>query len=60
MKKKKLEKELRKLGWYKEREGANHEKWVNGKGCATSVARHPDVPEIAARAILKLAQKNPG
>ena len=31
MKKTKLEKDLKKLGWYKEREGANHEVWTTGR-----------------------------
>lgn len=60
MKKKQLEKELKKLGWYKYAEGANHEKWTNGKGGKTTVARHNEINEVTAKSIIKTATKYPG
>lgn len=60
MKKKQLEKVLKNLGWYKYAEGANHEKWTNGKGEKTTVPRHNEINEITAKSIIKMAQKSPG
>lgn len=60
MKKKKLEKALKKLGWYKEEEGKRHEKWTNGKGDREGVGRHNDIPEETAKAIIRRATERPG
>ncbi len=58
MKKQKLEKQLKSYGWYKYGEGRNHEKWTNSE-IKTTVPRHPDINEITAKKILKLAKRNP-
>ncbi len=59
MKKKKLERELTKLGWYLKKHGSKHDVWTNGSEEET-VGRHPDIPEYTARKILKTAKKHPG
>ena len=55
MKKRVLEKQLIKYGWWKYGEGSKHEKWTNG-AVQTTLPRHREINEITARAILKLAQ----
>ncbi|NGX57531.1 MAG: hypothetical protein K940chlam3_00423 [Chlamydiae bacterium] len=60
MKKNKIVKELRKFGWDKKREGANHEVWGNGLGQVDYLPRHADVNEFTAKSILKKAKKFPG
>ena len=59
MKKRVLEKKLKEYGWYKYKEGKNHEKWTNGD-IKTTVPRHTDINEITAKAILKLAMQAGG
>ncbi len=59
MKKKQLEKQLKKFGWWRYDEGSNHEKWTNGE-LKTTVPRHREINEITAKAIVKLAKENPG
>ena len=59
MKKRALEKRLKKCGWYKYQEGKNHEKWTNGE-IKTTVPRHTNINEITAKQILKLAEINKG
>lgn len=55
MKKKELEKRLRKLGWNFLREGASHEIWTNGKR-KEQIPRHAEINERLAKAILKKIQ----
>ena len=59
MKKSDIEKQLKKFGWYLEREGGSHEVWTNGE-MKTAVPRHREIKEFTARGILKTAQENPG
>lgn len=59
MKKRKLEKDLTKVGWYLERHGSKHDVWTNGT-IREMVGRHPDIPERTAKKILKTATNNPG
>lgn len=56
MKKKDLEKELKKLGYDKVREGGNHEVWGNGSK-AIAVPRHKEINENTAKSILKSARQ---
>jgi predicted RNA binding protein YcfA (HicA-like mRNA interferase family) len=58
MKKRDLEKELKKLGWWLDREGGNHEIWTNGEK-KEPVPRHAEINELTARSILKKAKQNP-
>ena len=44
---------MKQYGWYKFKEGGNHEKWTNGQGDFTVVGRHNDIPEPTAKSILK-------
>ena len=59
MKKNHLERRLRKLGWWKAKEGRNHEKWTNGE-LVTMVPRHREINEFTATEILQLASDPPG
>ncbi len=59
MKKKDLEKKLKKVGWWLDRHGGNHDIWTNGSD-TNQVPRHAEVNEFLARSILKEAEKNPG
>lgn len=54
MKKTLLERKLKELGWWKKREGGNHEIWTNGYKSLT-VPRHNEVAEVLALAILQSA-----
>lgn len=58
MKRRKLSQELSNLGWYKLREGANHEIWTNGID-KTEVPRHNEINEYTAKSILRKAKTNP-
>jgi len=58
MKKRDLEKELGRLGWWLKREGSNHEIWTNGED-TEPVPRHREVKESLARKILQVARNNP-
>ena len=58
MKKKALEKRLKKYGWWLDRHGSNHDIWTNGK-VAEPVPRHPEINEMISRKILKKAENNP-
>ncbi len=51
MKKRDLEKELGRLGWWLKREGGNHEIWTNGED-TEPVPRHREVKETLAKKIL--------
>lgn len=56
MKYRDLVKKLKELGWYKLREGGNHEIWTNGKQ-SEPVPRHSEINEMLAKKILKNAKK---
>ena len=54
MKRKELEKRLRKAGCYLKREGGSHSLWINPKtGVIEAVPRHTEVKEFLAKKILK-------
>ncbi len=56
MKKKILEKELKKLGWWLKRHGGKHDIWTNGED-EEPVPRHNEINELLAKKILKTAQR---
>ena len=58
MKRKELERKLRKLGWYFRGHGTNHDFWTNGE-VYESIPRHNDVNEWLAKKIIKVAKNNP-
>jgi predicted RNA binding protein YcfA (HicA-like mRNA interferase family) len=58
MKKRDLEKELGRAGWWLKRQGANHEIWTNGDD-TEPVPRHREIKELLAKKILEVARKNP-
>lgn len=59
MKRKELEKKLRKAGCYLKREGASHSLWVNPKtGVVEAIPRHSEVKEMLAKKILKSLDAN--
>ena len=54
MKRKELEKKLRKAGCYLKREGADHSLWINPQiGVIEAVPRHAEIKEFLAKKILK-------
>jgi len=54
MKRKELEKKLRKAGCYLKREGASHSLWINPQtGVTEAVPRHREIKEFLAQKILK-------
>ena len=54
MKKKLLEKRLKKAGCYLKREGSSHSLWINPiTGVVDAVPRHSDIKEPLAKKILK-------
>ncbi len=55
MKRKVLERELSKLGWWRERHGSNHDIWTDGKKRLT-VPRYQEVNELTAKGILRKAR----
>lgn len=59
MKKRDIEKLLRKLGWELARHGANHDIWTNGVE-TVEVPRHREINEYTAKGILKVVKENPG
>jgi mRNA interferase HicA len=59
MKKGELQRRLRDLGWWLERQGGRHEVWTNGEA-TEAVPRHNEIDEHIARSILRRAQANPG
>lgn len=59
MKKKDIEKKLKKSGWWLARHGSNHDIWTNGH-ITNQVPRHAEVNELLARSIVKIAEQNPG
>lgn len=58
MKKRDLEKELSRLGWWLKREGSHHEIWTNGED-TEPVPRHREIKEYLARKILQVAKDHP-
>lgn len=52
MKKKELERWLRKRGWWPLRQGGSHEVWTNGKENVL-VPRHKEIDELTARGVIK-------
>jgi predicted RNA binding protein YcfA (HicA-like mRNA interferase family) len=52
MKRKDLINKLEKNGWWKLREGANHEIYTNGKA-SEPIPRYTEVNELLAKAIVK-------
>jgi mRNA interferase HicA len=58
MKKRDLEKELKKVGWWFLRHGGKHDVWTNGKDEET-VPRHTDINENLARKIIRKAKAHP-
>ena len=59
MKKGDFERRLRRLGWWKAKEGANHEKWTNGE-LMTTVPRHREINQFTAAGILRIASEHRG
>jgi mRNA interferase HicA len=56
MRRRKLERRLRDLGWVLQRHGGKHDVWSNADGSFTEfVPRHAEINERLARAILKRA-----
>ena len=54
MKRKELEKKLRKAGCYLKREGASHSLWINPQtGVTEAVPRHREIKEFLAQKIIK-------
>ena len=59
MKRRDLEKQLRRYQWYLGRNGKKHDIWTNGEA-EEAVPRHREINEILALKILKTARNNPG
>lgn len=57
MKRKELQKKLKKLGYCLLRNGGNHDVWSNGKR-KIWVPRHNEISEGTANSILKDAERN--
>jgi predicted RNA binding protein YcfA (HicA-like mRNA interferase family) len=54
MKRRELEKKLRKAGCYLKREGASHSLWINPRtGVVEAIPRHTEIKEALAKKILK-------
>jgi len=54
MKRRALEKQLRRAGCYLKREGSNHSLWINPRtGVVEAVPRHNEVKEPLAKSILR-------
>ena len=54
MKRKELEKKLRKAGCYLKREGASHSLWINPEtGVTEAIPRHTEIKELLAKKILR-------
>jgi len=54
MKRRALEKQLRRSGCYLKREGSNHSLWINPRtGVVEAVPRHNEVKEPLAKSILR-------
>jgi len=57
MKKRDLEKEMKKCGWWFDRSGGNHDVWTNGS-ITEPVPRHREIDEDLAKKILKKVRAN--
>jgi mRNA interferase HicA len=58
MKRRDLERRLRKMGWKFQRHGGKHDVWSNAAGTFTEyLPRHTEIAERLARAILKRAKE---
>ena len=55
MKRKDLEKRLRRAGWQLVRHGGHHDIWSNGEG-EVAIPRHNEINEYTAKAIIKEAE----
>ena len=55
MKRKDLEKRLRRAGWQLVRHGGRHDIWSNGEG-EVAIPRHNEINEYTAKAIIKEAE----
>jgi predicted RNA binding protein YcfA (HicA-like mRNA interferase family) len=54
MKRKDLEKRLRRAGCYLKREGASHSLWIKPQtGVVEAIPRHTEIKEVLARKILQ-------
>ena len=54
MKRRELEKKLRRAGCYLKREGASHSLWINPQtGVIEAIPRHTEIKELLAKKILK-------
>ncbi|MDN3505811.1 MAG: type II toxin-antitoxin system HicA family toxin [Simkaniaceae bacterium] len=58
MKRKDLERQLKRLGWEFKRHGGNHDYWTNGE-IHEALPRHNEIKENLAKKILKTARNNP-
>jgi mRNA interferase HicA len=56
MRRKKLEIELKKLGWWLLRHGGKHDVWTDGNR-QEPIPRHSDINEKLARSILRKAKR---
>ncbi|MBY0584428.1 type II toxin-antitoxin system HicA family toxin [Murdochiella sp. Marseille-P8839] len=57
MKRRDIEKELKKLGFVFVDNGGNHDLFMNEKGIKISVPRHREIKENTAKTILKMAKR---
>lgn len=57
MKRRDLEKELRKLGFVFLDNGGNHDLFMNEEGVKISVPRHREIDEFTAKGIIKEAKR---
>ena len=58
MKRRELERRLKKLGWTFQRHGGKHDVWTSSEGSFTEyVPRHAEINERLARAILRRAKE---
>jgi len=57
LKKRDLEKQLKKWGWYFKRHGGSHDYWTNGE-MHEAIPRHSEINEMLAKKILKKAKAN--
>ena len=59
MKKRDLEKVMKKFGWWRERHGKRHDVWTNGN-LKEAVPRHSELDEALAKSIIKKVSENKG
>jgi mRNA interferase HicA len=58
MKRRELEEQLRRCGWWLLRRGGRHDVWTNGEA-TEAVPRHAEINELLARKILRRARGAP-